>query len=300
MDLVAIGHTVIDRIIHIDGREEVLPGGSAPAVATSAVQLGLETGIVSAVGRDFPRNWIADLQYYGVDTTGLATLDGESTRIDIHYDAGGDASRIDLREGVSARLGPALIPPSYHGAFFAHVCPMPPDIQSAFISAMEGKASLVTLDLNQTYGHLYAKKGLSLFPRLDAVDLTFPNEFEARALVGKDDLESCARVLHERGIGCVVITLGSRGCLVYDGESTLRVPSLDLPIVDPTGCGDAFIGGFLARYAATAEPLASAVAGTALASFAVESPGSWCPRIDPVALEAREAKVRKKLDRSTR
>jgi len=298
MDLITIGHAVIDRIIYPDGREKVLPGGSAPAVATSAVQLGLETGIVSAVGPDFPKNWITDLEYYGINTSGIANIEGESTRIDYYYNEKGDATSIELEEGVSERLGPSMVPDSYKGAFFAHICPMPPPLQSKFIGAMDGKASLVSLDFNQTYAKIYEKKGIKGFPRLGSVDLAFPNEFEARALVGKDDLEACAEEFHAQGVGCVVITIGTGGCIVYDGVNLHTIPSLNLSITDPTGCGDAFIGGFLARYASNADPLSSAFAGTALASFAVESPGSWCPRIDPGDVERREAQVKELFEKS--
>lgn len=58
MDLVVLGHVAIDHVIFPDKREIILPGGAAAAVATSAALSGAKVGLVTKVGKDFPKEWL--------------------------------------------------------------------------------------------------------------------------------------------------------------------------------------------------------------------------------------------------
>ena len=86
------------------------------------------------------------------------------------------------------------------------------------------------------------------------VDVLCPNESEAAALLGTpvvsiSDAESAARRIRELGAKHVAITLGARGTMVFDGESTQLVEPCVITTVDTTAAGDAFAGALAVRWA---------------------------------------------------
>src|SRR5205823_11846721 len=77
------------------------------------------------------------------------------------------------------------------------------------------------------------------------LDLLFMNQDEARMLSGSADPEEAARRMQALGAGDVIIKLGAEGCAIFTPQ-TARVPGFPVDVVDTTGAGDCFVGGFLA------------------------------------------------------
>ncbi|MGV1952610.1 ribokinase [Agrobacterium vitis] len=111
-------------------------------------------------------------------------------------------------------------------------------------------------------------------------DYIIPNETEAAALVGfpLDTIEDARRagdVLLERGVGTAIITLGSRGVLFHSADASVAVPAIAAgPVIDTTGAGDAFVGGFAAALADGLAPLDAVRFGCATAGIAVTRRGT--------------------------
>jgi sugar/nucleoside kinase (ribokinase family) len=82
-------------------------------------------------------------------------------------------------------------------------------------------------------------------PCLPHVDIFMPNEQEACALTGEANVEDAARRLRALGAACVVIKRGELGCLIVDQQGERMLPAVDAPVVDTTGCGDAFCAGVI-------------------------------------------------------
>ena len=80
-------------------------------------------------------------------------------------------------------------------------------------------------------------------PVLPHVDYFMPNEGEALALAQATDSVTAARRFRELGAGCVVVKRGPDGCLIVDDEGERTLPGHLAPVVDTTGCGDAFCAG---------------------------------------------------------
>jgi sugar/nucleoside kinase (ribokinase family) len=78
-------------------------------------------------------------------------------------------------------------------------------------------------------------------------DIFFPNEDEARFLTGKKSPEDAARELGKLA-STVVVKLGAKGALVYNGGSSFQVKAVKTGVVDATGAGDSFDAGFLSRF----------------------------------------------------
>ncbi|MDZ4095147.1 MAG: PfkB family carbohydrate kinase, partial [Paracoccaceae bacterium] len=84
-----------------------------------------------------------------------------------------------------------------------------------------------------------------------------------------------ARALRAQGAGAAIITLGAQGVLYHDGTRTVHVPAiLAGPVVETTGAGDAFNGGFAAALARGMEPVLAARFGCATAGISVTRPGT--------------------------
>ena len=111
-------------------------------------------------------------------------------------------------------------------------------------------------------------------------DYLVPNETEAEALTGiaVGDLAGARRAgdaLLARGAGTALITLGERGALFHTQERSVHVPPFAAgKVVETTGAGDAFVGGFAAALAAGADPLEAARFGSATAGISVTRPGT--------------------------
>ena len=85
-----------------------------------------------------------------------------------------------------------------------------------------------------------------LAPCLPFTGILFINADEARALAGTAEPEGAARILRAHGARAVVVKLGGRGCAVFREEGGFASPAFHVPVVDTTGAGDCFVGGFLA------------------------------------------------------
>lgn len=84
---------------------------------------------------------------------------------------------------------------------------------------------------------------------LPFVDVLFVNQSEARMLSGQTSVPDAAAALRGRGAGRVVVKLGAQGCAVYAAGKEFRVPAFPVEVVDTTGAGDCFAGGYLAALA---------------------------------------------------
>jgi sugar/nucleoside kinase (ribokinase family) len=135
----------------------------------------------------------------------------------------------------------------------------------------------ISLDFNPTYMEDYRKRTELMREIVSRVEVIFPNEREALTITRAKTVKEAAEVLHEWGAELVVITRGEKGVLLYDG-SFREFPALPInpeEIVDPTGAGDAFAGGFLAGYS-RGMPIEECVRlGLERAREVIKKWGSW-------------------------
>ena len=95
------------------------------------------------------------------------------------------------------------------------------------------------------------------------------------AVTGPDDARRAARHLCALGVGAAVITLGAQGVLYHDAAQTVHIPAYRAgPVVETTGAGDAFNGGFAAALARGDDPVAAVRFGSATAGISVTRPGT--------------------------
>jgi len=272
MDLVVLGHVAIDHVIFPDKREIILPGGAATAVATSAALSGAKVGLVTKVGRDFPKEWLNKLSEI-LDIKGVHILDGNTIHIYmIYHEDGSVDAPVDM--GVAQKMGETKIPEEYLNAKIFHISPIPPEEQLKVINRLKGKR--ISLDFNPTYMEDYKTRKDLMKEIISRTEIIFPNEREARTITGEKDLKKAAKILYEWGANLTIITLGEKGALLYNGEKFMEFEALPISeIVDPTGAGDAFAGGFLAYYVKE-KPIEECIKqGLLRAREVLKKKGSW-------------------------
>jgi sugar/nucleoside kinase (ribokinase family) len=109
---------------------------------------------------------------------------------------------------------------------------------------------------------------------LPHLDLLFMNQDEARMLSGSADPDEAARHMQKLGTSDVVIKLGPEGCAVFTTEGAERFPGYEVEVIDTTGAGDCFVGGFLAALSRDASYAQAARFANAVGALSVQRLGA--------------------------
>ncbi len=284
----AVGHTFIDDIVFPTGKTymAVLGGGGVHAAAGMLVW-DERPGIVAAAGRDMPLNARHQLQA-AFDTRGVAWVDVPQLR-------GWQLFEEDNRRTELLRMVP-------QSRFADH--PTPDMCPAAYAETLRGMTILNNgagflkwrerfqdLLLLWEPGQAYMVPGhRDEFRRtLPFADIVSPNLAEARALYGFEHAPDLARQMLLDGAPNVALRMGEAGSLVgaRGRQDLLHVPPVPVSkIVDQTGAGNAYCGGFLVGWHRTADLQAASCYAAVSASFALEHIGPI--KIDEHTLAQRD------------
>jgi len=140
--------------------------------------------------------------------------------------------------------------------------------------ARRADVALVTIDPGERY--MVPRLRVHIQTLLQHADAFLPSEQEVRSLLGAVDLWDAAVEFARCGPRIVVIKVGDQGALVYERERERRthVPAYPARVVDTTGAGDSFCGGFMVGLAETGDAVRAAMLGTVSASFAIQGYGA--------------------------
>ncbi len=272
MSVLIVGSMALDTVDTPFARAEEVIGGSASFFAAAASHYH-PVQVVAVVGDDFPLAELDYLRERSVDFSGLETASGESFRWGGAYSADfRDRKTLFTTLGVFADFSPT-IPASFRRARIVSLGNIHPVLQGEVLDQVE-RPELVVCD---TMNYWIERERSALMRLLGRVDVLMANEAEIRQLSGIADPTRAARWVRERGPRRVIVKEGVRGALLVDGDSAFRCPAYPVPrVVDPTGAGDAFAGGFAGHLAGrsrfTPNALREAlVQGSVMGSFAVES-----------------------------
>lgn len=241
---------------------KVFFGGKGANQAFALKQLGARTTFVGAVGDDsFGVDYKAYFEKNQINTSGISIVPGVSTGCaPIWVDETDGENRIIVVPGANDRVSPTrvsgvLCSAALSGSRFAVVCQNEINLD-ATIAALEAGRSADALTVLTPAPVPSSPFPPTLYP---TVSLLIPNAQEASALAGLEvesagmDKAAAARaactVLLARGVGAVVVTLGSQGCLVCSAAGggpqggAVHVPGVKVgKVVDTTGAGDCFSG----------------------------------------------------------
>ena len=277
MSLVVVGSIAFDAVKTPFGERERMLGGAAVHFSLAASFFG-DVRVVGPVGDDFGDDEYAVLHGRGVNTDDVEHVPGGSTffwKAHYEYDMN-TAHTEDTQLGVFGEFEPKLSDAS-KGAEHLFLANIQPDVQRGVLEQSE--AGLSGLDSMNLWIETARD---SLIETISGVDVVFLNDAEIRQLTEEPNLVKAARKIAEMGPRTVVAKQGEYGAALFTPEGFFALPAFPLDdVVDPTGAGDSFAGGFLGYLAAhpDEEPddglLRRAMAyGTALASFNVEAFGA--------------------------
>lgn len=278
MTVLVVGSVALDSVETPFGTATDVIGGSATYFAAAAAAF-TPVQLLGVVGRDYPLDRLRPLEARGVDLSGLTRADGPSFRWHGRY--GHDlnvAETLETQLGVFADFQPT-IPVAFRRTPFVFLANIDPRLQLGVLAQMESPR-LVACD---TMNFWIQSRRADLLTLLGRVDLVMLNDGEARQLSERVNLVQSARWILDRGPRHVIIKQGEHGAFLFtrragapDVLAMFFAPAYPLEeMLDPTGAGDSFAGGFMGHLAATGDLSESnlrraVVIGCAMGSFAVE------------------------------
>jgi sugar/nucleoside kinase (ribokinase family) len=275
MSLVAVGTVAFDDIETPAGRAEKVVGGACTYISLSASYFVKPIQIVSVVGDDFPSDVLAFLESRGVDLAGLQIKKGEKSFFwagRYHKDLN-SRDTLDTQLNVLANFEPVL-PDAYKKPDVLMLGNLVPKIQMDVLDQLEQRPSLVVLDTMNFWMDIALDDLKAVLKKVDVLTI---NDEEARQLTGKHSLVHAAHAIHEMGPKYLVIKKGEHGALLFHHGQIFYAPALPLEeVIDPTGAGDTFAGGFTGWLAKTKDysfenMKLAVIHGSAMASFCVEA-----------------------------
>jgi sugar/nucleoside kinase (ribokinase family) len=275
MKILVTGSVALDSIKTPYGEVEETLGGSASYFSVAA-SFFAPVHMVAAVGSDFPRENLEMLEKCRVDTSGVVVEEGKTFRWKGEYPANMNERKSLLTDlGVFSAFEPK-IPPAGQTCPVLYLGNIDPVLQDHVLRQVPARR-LVGLD---TMNYWIQGKRDDLLKILPEVDIFFLNDGEALELAGVQRIVRAGKEILTMGPRIVVIKRGEAGVLVMGTAATFVLPAFPTDaVVDPTGAGDTFAGGFMGYLAeAGAQPdeealKSAAFYGTVLASFCVEDLG---------------------------
>ncbi|NSX56658.1 ribokinase [Parasulfitobacter algicola] len=265
------------------------PGGKGSNQAVAAAKSGGNVGIITKLGKDAFADMALGI-WSDAGVTSLATQHDESytgaAYIFVEESTGNNA--IIVAPGIAATISSDDV--QKHTADIATAKVFVTQLEQPIDAAMTGlqlaRAAGVKTILNPAPVAEISDKMLSL------CDYVTPNETEAEGLTGitvstPQDAERAAKAILSRGAGAAIITLGENGALYHDGIDTLHVPAITAgPVIETTGAGDAFNGGFATALSQGMPALSAVKFANAAAAISVTRPGTAPAMPDRAEIDA--------------
>ena len=288
MDIVITGSVAYDYLMTFPGKfkEHILPekldaislsflvdslvrrrGGIAPNIAYNLALLGGRPKIFATVGTDF-EEYRALLEAKGVDTRYAKEVEGVLTASFFATTDQDNAQMASFFPGAMAYASELSLKDLAEKPDLVLISPSDPDAMNKCIAECK--------ELNYDYIYdpsqqIVRVDGETLRKGIDGALAMFVNEYEfelVRKKTGMSEHDVIETVMF------LVVTLGEKGVAVYQGDEVIRVkPVPPERIIDPTGAGDAFRGGFLTGYSHGWDFQTCAQMGALTATYCLESDG---------------------------
>lgn len=272
-EILVVGSLAYDGISTPAGKVDRALGGSANYFSLAASRFA-PVRVVGVVGEDYGKEDEAMLRERGVDLAGLERVKGKTFFWEGKYEGDmSDAITLKTELNVFEHFNPKL-PENFKSSEFVFLANIAPELQLQVLEQVKAP-KFVGMD---TMNFWISSKKEALLKILSKVNVVLINETEAKMLTGGKNAIDAAPKIVAMGPQAVVIKRGEYGFMLYsktDGFSIL--PAMPIAnVIDPTGAGDTFAGGFFGHLAKlgqvpTAKDLHEAcITGTLLASFTIQ------------------------------
>jgi sugar/nucleoside kinase (ribokinase family) len=275
MPLVVVGTVAIDNVETPAESRENLLGGSATHFSLAA-RFFTNVRLISVVGDDFPQQHLDFFQDRGIDASGLEIVRGGKTMFwaGRYHPNMNDRDSLDTQLNVFGEFQPKL-PDPHRNSRFVFLANGAPSVQMEALAQVPGRRLAVADTMDLWINHYRA----DLDKLLALIDGLVINDLEAKLLTGTENLVAAGKAVQKMGPRFVVIKKGEHGAMFFGEHETYVLPAYPTPrLVDPTGAGDTFAGGFMGYVAQQdafdAETLKTGMAyGIVAASYNVEGFG---------------------------
>jgi sugar/nucleoside kinase (ribokinase family) len=282
MAITVVGSVAFDSIETPAGRRERCLGGAATYFSLAASYF-TNVRVIAVVGEDFSEKEDSVFKARSIDTRGIERATGKSFFWEGSYlENLNEAKTHNTELNVFGSFQPK-IPDAYSDSEFLFLANIDPVLQRRVREAMP-KAKLVAGD---TMNYWIKDHKPALLEVLKGLDILLINDTETRMLAGNPNLLQAARAVMKLGPRMLVVKHGEYGATLFhrsipQGQSSesFRAPALPLEeVVDPTGAGDSFAGGFFGYLASQRELTPGAFRramfyGSVMGSYAVERFGT--------------------------
>jgi sugar/nucleoside kinase (ribokinase family) len=274
-EILVVGSVAYDTISTPNGRIDKTLGGSANYFSLAA-SLYSRVNVVGVVGDDYAPEDLKILKDRNVSLEGLKQVSGKTFHWEGRYEfAMNEAITVDTQLNVFENFDPTL-PASYTKSDYVFLANIAPELQLKVLDQVTAP-KLVGAD---TMNFWIASKKDKLKEVLKKVDVLLINEGEARDLTGNWNTIAAAKEISKMGPKGVVIKRGEYGFVMYAENQFFILPAYPVEtVIDPTGAGDTFAGGFFGYLSKTKEGLSfghlkqACIQGCILASFTVQGFG---------------------------
>jgi sugar/nucleoside kinase (ribokinase family) len=248
-------------------------GGSANYFSLAASLLA-PVRVVGVVGEDYDDADYNLLKSRNVDLSGLEKVKGKTFHWEGFYEGDmNEAKTLKTELNVFEHFNPKL-PSHFSDSGFVFLANISPDLQIEVLNQVKNP-HFVGMD---TMNFWISSKKQDLLNVLKKVDVVLINETESEMLTGAENAISAAPKICEMGPMAVVIKRGEYGFAMYSKEEGYHIlPAMPIPkVVDPTGAGDTFAGGFFGYLASlkkkptVADLKKACMTGTVMASFTIQ------------------------------
>jgi sugar/nucleoside kinase (ribokinase family) len=283
MAITVVGSVAFDTIETPAGRMERCLGGAATYFSLSA-SFFTDVRVIAVVGEDFGKRQEAVFQARNIDTRGIEHTAGMSFFWEGSYLDNLNEAKTHITDlNVFASFNPK-IPDAYRDSEFLFLANIDPVLQRRVREAMP-QAKLVAGD---TMNYWIKDYRSALLEVLKGLDILLINDTETKMIAGNNNLVQAARAVMALGPKALVVKHGEYGATLFHGSSpkaesarsAFRAPAMPLEeVVDPTGAGDSFAGGFFGYLASQPEQSPAAFRramfyGSVMGSFACERFGT--------------------------
>lgn len=249
-EILVVGSLAYDSISTPSGKVDRALGGSANYFSLAA-SLFSKVRVVGVVGEDYDQADYELLNSRGVDLAGLSKVPGKTFHWEGDYEGDlNEAKTLKTDLNVFEHFNPQL-PEHFKDSSFVFLANIAPELQLQVLEQVKSP-KFVGMD---TMNFWISIKKDTLLEVVKKVDLVLINEGEAKMLTGAANAIAAAPMITDMGPKAVVIKRGEYGFAMYSKEEGYFIlPAMPIPqVVDPTGAGDTFAGGFFGYLAAQKE-----------------------------------------------
>jgi len=263
LQFLSVGHFTHDIV----GQNLIL-GGSAAYSSMSAKKLGLNAGVITAVGTDFLHyDKLKGISIYAIDSDNEKSQHPTTTFENTYV----NGLRRQFIKGISAAIKPEHIPDRWRNSEIVYLCPVANEIDPLVVhefgDSIIGISPQGWMRRWDDIGNVYAQKWCNAKEILPYIDIVIMSE---------EDIAQFSEVIDEYAelAKIMVLTRGERGSTLFIDNKVIDYKAFKVNSTDPTGAGDVFATAFLIKYRQTMDPYEASIFANCAASFIVEKKGT--------------------------